>query len=205
MPIPKVYGFPVKRPGFITRSRWIGGDDDLMLEVFSSTATGGVATTSFETANTNEGRSGEVCLPGAADINDLDRDTIISHIRMATFISKTTAGSFEWTNAFVEQEGSKDFQLAIGSCAIIDVRQIDDVNFEFDIKKKSGGGPTRTIMTDHDEMSEYSFTPSTQLKIIAGAIKLEFPSYVHEYPSTTLSASQKQDILDFVDTLEPWV
>jgi len=205
MATPTLYSFPARRPGFIETATWIGGDDDLELKL-GYTDSGGVGRTmKLRTSNSNESRVGDCCLDSSYTIDDLDRDLMIAHIRMATFISKTVAGSNEWTLSFVEQEGSTDFQFPIGTAAVTDVRMISDVVVEIDVKKKGGGNPTRTVTTDHSEISNYSFTPSTQLLIVGGAIKQEFPSYVHDYPGTVLTTNQKNDIADHVVTLNPWI
>lgn len=203
MPMAKLYDFPVRRPSFINTAQWNGPDDDLSLIVGYFDENGTQKSVSFTTTNASNG-IGQICLPGRANIVDVDRDTIVSHIRMATFISKTVAGSAEWKTAFVEQEGSQDFQFAIGTAAVIDIRLVDDIFFDIDIKKKSEQ-EVKTIRTDHAEMSNYSFTPSTQLRILGGAIKLEFGTYVHDHPSDVLSSSQRQDIVNYVMTLQPWV
>lgn len=205
MATPTVYSFPTRRPGFIETATWIGSDDDLELQL-GYTDSGGVSRVmKLRTSNTNESRVGDCCLDNTYNVDDLDRDLIVSHVRMATFISKTVAGSAEWQTSFVEQEGSADFQLPVGTAAVTAVRMITDVTVEFDIKKKGGGNPTRTIITDHSEVSNYSFTPSTQLLIIGGAMKLEFPNAVHDYPAQILTTQEKNDIADWVVTLDPWV
>jgi len=184
-------------------AQWNGPDDDLSLIVGYIDATGQQRSTSLRTTNVNDG-IGDICLPSHATIMDVPRDTIVAHIRMATFISKTIAGSAEWKTAFVEQEGSQNFQFAIGTAAVIDIRIIDDIFFDVDIKKKSEQ-PVKTIRSDHAEMSNYSFTPSTQLKILGGALKIQFPTLEHDYPTKVLTAQERQDVVNYVLGLNPWV
>lgn len=203
MPMAKLYNFPVRRPTFINTAQWNGPDDDLSLIVGYFDENGQQRSVSLSTTNASNG-IGDICLPGTANIVDIPRDTIVAHLRMATFISKTVAGSAEWQTAFVEQEGSQDFQFAIGTAAVVDIRVVDDIYFDIDIKKKSEQA-IKTIRSDHAEMSNYTFTPSTQLKILGGALKIEFPTYVHDHPGTVLSSQQRQDILTYVQTLKPWV
>jgi len=204
MGIPRLYPYPTKRPGFITNAMWFGPDDDLVLQLTYMDQGGVTRSVSLPTKNSNEGRDGMICLPATDDVSNLDRDLIVAHVRMATFISNTVAGSKEWTNSFVEQEGSQDFQLPVGTAAITDVRFIDDVNLEFDIKRK-GNNPVRTIPTDHSELSSYTFTPSTQLLIVGGAVKVQFPNAVHDYPTMILSQADRNAIADYVLTLDPWI
>lgn len=203
MPIAKLYDFPVRRPTFVNTAQWNGPDDDLSLIVGYFDENGMQRSTSLTTTNTSNG-IGDICLPSRADIEDIPRDTLVAHLRMATFISKTVAGSAEWKSAFVEQEGSQDFQLAIGTAAVIDIRIVDDIHFDVDIKRKSQQ-TVKTIRSDHAEMSNYTFTPSTQLKILGGALKFEFPNFVHDHPSEVLSSQQRQQIIDHILTLQPWV
>lgn len=203
MPEPIVYEFPVRRPGFITQAQWIGGDDDLALQLTYTGVGGGTQSVSLTTRNPDN-LIADIALPSGMTVDDMKRDLIVAHIRMATFVSKTVAGSEEWQKAFIEQAGARHFQTPIGNVKVTDVRMTSDVEFELDIKK-TGGGPTRTLTSDHSEMSRYTFTPSTQLLIVGGAVWKDFGSYHHDYPNEVLSAQQKQDIVDYVLTLEPWI
>ena len=56
-----------------------------------------------------------------------------------------------------------------------------------------------------DELTNYSFVPSTQLRVIAGAVKAAFPNYVHDFPNDSLSPAQRQDVIDYVTGLQIWV
>lgn len=204
--VPRNYGFPVKRPSFITNARWVGGDDDLSLEVEFVDAAGNPRVLSFPTTNTENG-VGEICLPKTGPtIDDIARDALIASIRMATFISKTVAGSIEWKTAMEEQEGGQSFQLAIGKVVIpVDgVRLISDSQIEVDVKKDKTS-LIRTLVTGHDEISMYTLTPETQLWIVPGSVEAAFPAAIHDYPNEVLTSAEKQAILDYVVALEPWI
>lgn len=205
MPGPINYGKPVKRPGLITAAVWEGDDDDLSLRVTFTNELGQLQNISFQTRNAGEGNFGEICLPNGMDVNDLPEDAIIASIRMAALIAGATAGSGEFMDMFIGQEGTRDLQTAIGNCKVDDCRMIDDAEFEVDVKKKGTNNPVRTILTDHSAISRYTFTPDTQLNIIPGAVEVEYGNYVHDYPDDVLTQQQKDDIVDFVMSLEPWV
>lgn len=207
MPVPIQLNRPVRRPPgqMVTSAQWVGPDDDLQLEVSYLDALGMPDVITFTTANTNEGRKGEICMASSAEAPDIPRDTVVSHIRMGGFCASALIGTFEWDNLWIEQEGSKDLQLACGTCSITARRIVSDTCVEVDVRIKGGNHPTGTFLIGVDELTNYEFTPSTQLKTIAGSVKKQFPTFEHEYPGTILSANDRQSVVDYVEALEIWV
>ena len=205
--IPIQLSSPVKRPpgDMIISAQWLGPDDDLSLEVSYYDEAGMTDTISFLCANSLEGYKGDVCMPSSADSTDIDRDTVVAHLRMGSFLASAQFGTFEWDDLWLEQEGSKDLQLACGNCSVVDRRIVSDATVDIDIRLKGENNPVQSFLVGVDELTSYSFSPSTQLKTIAGAVKRQFPNYVHEYPSTILSQAQRIDISEYVELLEIWV
>lgn len=205
---PLIHSFPVKRPGFITQAQWIGDDDDLSLQL-SYTDVGGVGKAmSLDTQNAE--RKGEICLPTSNDVADLAaddgriRDILAAHVRMSVLCKgHAVPGSVEFSDAVLDHQESNHLQTALGTVKVKTVTILDDqcVHIEF----QKGSGPKRTYLFDHQELSNYTFVPVTQLLVVAGAIEKQFSSYVHDHPNDVLTAQQKQNIVDYVLTLEPWI
>jgi hypothetical protein len=103
-----------------------------------------------------------------------------------------------------EQSQTSNFQTAVGAVKCTDVIFINDQIVELEFQK--GSGPKRKYQFDYGELQNYSFAPSTQLFIIAGAVEKQFPTYNHDFTAGVfLTESQKQDIVDYVLTLSPWM
>lgn len=201
MPAPLDLGFPVKRPGAILSAAFVNGDDELALEVGILDAMGQPRVTVLPLKTATQ--AGVMCLPGSATVTDLTDEALIAHIRMATWISKTVAGSKEWEAAFVEQE-SANFQTAIGTVKVVAVRTISEALIEIDVKKGTSG-PTKTIQTDHNTISNYRLEPEEQVRVIPGAVEVQYSSYVHDHPSNSLSQAQKDNIVAYVLGLSLWM
>jgi len=205
MPTPTVFSFPVKRPGFIETAEWVGTDDDLFLFCGYRDQTGAYQTISFATRNANE--PGEICIPSSNDVANLGpraRDILVAHLRMACMIGGVAIpGSAEFTAVLADQANPANLQTAVGDVKITSVALVDDtqVNLTF----RQGGGAYREHLINHDEINKYSFIPATQLLIIPGSVKKQFPTYVHNHPNTVLTTSQKADIVSYVLGLAPWI
>lgn len=200
---PTIHTFPVKRPGFIEQAAWIGTDEDMSLQVSHQNALGLLETVSFQTQGENVG---EICLPNSTDLNSLGpraRDILAAHLRMSVMIAgKATPGSREFNDVFV-QSGTNNFQTALGLTKVNTTRMVSDA--EVDIDWKTGNGPIYTTRLGHGEIALYTFIPQTQLFIVPGSVKAQFPNYVHNWPSTVLTQTQKDNIINYVLGLEPWV
>lgn len=206
MGIPVIHTFPVKRPGFIATAQWQGPDDDLALAI-SFPDIGGISRSlTFQTRSTPTGNPGEICLPTSNDLNDLGpraRDVLVAHTRMACMIAGLAVpGSKEFLDAFVQSD-TNNLQSALGMVKVTAVTPTTDQLI--DLTYKQGTGPGFVVTVDHGELNNYIFVPETQLLVVPGAIKKQFPTYVHDYPGTILTAAQRQAIVDYVLTLEPWV
>ena len=204
MTIPVVYDFPVKRPGIITAAQWFGGDADLELHVSFTGLGGQGGQLVFQTQGTEVG---EICLPTSTDLNNLGpraRDILVAHTRMACMVAGLAVpGSKEFLNAFIQSD-SNNLQTALGTVKVSDVRMVDDQCFDIDFKV--GTGPAFTVRADHGELNNYTFVPSTQLLIIPGSVKKEFPTYVHDFNNgKILTQSQKDAISTYILGLEPWI
>ena len=203
MPIPIIYPFPIKRPAFIEQAVWLGSDDDLSLELRYRDTSNQIQSIALST--TNPTTQGKICLPNTADITWLTRDTLISHLRMATMISQAIPGAKEWTDAFILGQIVQNMQTAIGTVKVVSLEEIDQQLLDVTLQKATGGGASVVIRTDYNELGTYSFAPITQLLCVAGAIEKQFSNYVHDYPGTVLSAQQKSDIESYVLTLWQWI
>jgi hypothetical protein len=111
-------------------------------------------------------------------------------------------GSIEFTNAFVQAD-TNNLQTALGTVKVTAVAPVDDQCI--DITYRQGNGPLYVVRIDHGELNSYVFVPDTQLLIVPGAIKKQFPNHVHDYPGTVLTQSQKDEIAAFVLTMSPWI
>lgn len=207
MTAPVVHSFPVKRPNYITECTWVGGDDVLKLQIKFPDQAGITRVLSFDTRNTT--RPGEVCLPSGLLGNDLNnlgpraRDILVAHTRMACMISGIAIpGSKEFLDAFVQND-TNNLQTAMGTVKVTDVNPTDDQSVA--ITFKCGTGPNYVASIGHGEINDYSFEPETQLLIVPGAIKKLFSTYVHDYPTTVLTAARKDEIVAAVLALEPWI
>lgn len=200
---PTIHTFPVKRPGFIEQAVWIGTDEDMSLQVSHQNAAGVLEVVSFQTKGEN---TGEICLPTSTDLTTLGpraRDILAAHLRMAVMIAgKATPGSREFNDIFIQSE-TNNFQTALGTTKVISTRMVSDA--EVDVDWKQGNGPIYTTRFGHGEMALYSFIPQTQLYIIPGSVKIQFPSYVHNWPSTVLTQTQKDNIVAYVLGIQPWI
>lgn len=204
MPVPANFGHPIKRPNFLLAADFIGGDEDLALEVQFPNALGQITSLSLQLNGEN---LGEMCLPSSLQvIGTLSDAALKAHLRMATMISGTVPPSQEWKDALIQHEASNKFQTAIGNVQMDEVVVVDEVCADF-IFKKSGTSQLKTVRTTYDELTKYDLNPETQLRIIAGAIEKQFPQYVHDHPATVLSASKRQDIIDFLlgPDFQPWI
>lgn len=206
MPVPIQLNRPVRRPPgqMILSAKWVGPDDDLSFEVSYLDRLGVPDTISFITANSNENRAGQICMPSSSAA-DIERDTLVAHLRMGSFLANSLIGSFEWDNMWLEQNGARDIQLACGNSVVVALRLVSDTTVEVDIKAKAGNSPVHTFLIGVDELTNYMFVPSTQLRVIPGSVKVQFSNYVHDYPNTILSQSQKDDIVNYVSLMDIWV
>lgn len=205
MTSPVVHAFPVKRPGFVNAIQWQGGDQDLAL-LCSYTDLGDVTRSIvFPCRGPNE--AGELCLPASSDLANLSgtrqRDILVAHARMACMVAGLAVpGSKEFTDAFVQSE-TNNLQTALGTVKVTAVDALDDqcVTLTF----KQGTGPAYPLDVDHDELNKYAFVPSTQLLVIPGSIKKQFPTYVHDGASNILTQAQRDNIEAYVLALAPWI
>lgn len=206
MATPTIYTYPVKRPGFIQTAVWSGDDAHLILTI-TYTDVGNVARSmQFETRNVGDATPGVICLPTSTDLNNLGpraRDTLVAHTRMACMVAGLAVpGSKEFSDAFTATLESINLQTALGTVKVTNVDIIDDQNVTLTFK--CGTGPDYNVEVDHTELNNYVFAPETQLFIIPGAVKKQY-SYVHNYPTTVLTQTQKDNIAAYVLALEPWI
>jgi hypothetical protein len=199
MPAPYNHGQPVIRLGAILGAQWVGPDDDLALEVQLLDEVGTNVVVSFQTANVNEGRIGQIVMPNSASILNISDETCIAHARMAPWIEGGGVGpspaSTDWIALFQDEGSIPDFQMAIGNTRIYDARPVDDIYFEFDIRKKGTSSPTKTVLIDYETFVGYSLEPVEASRCIAGGVKWRHPTYVHEYPGTILTQARRDEII----------
>lgn len=205
MAIPTIFTYPVQRPNFLTGVTWQGnqGDAALVLNLEYTASDGSAASKSLYTTPSS---IASLCLPTSKVIADLDEDLLIAHVRMAGMISGTIPGSKEFSDA-VSTSGVADaryFQTPIGDVKITNIISLNDSNVRVTMQK--GSAATRDINMEIADLSHYSFAPSTQLIVVAGAIRKQYPTYVHDAATNKyLTQAQMDNIAAYVLTLNLWI
>lgn len=194
---PVVHDHPIRRPGFIKAARWIGPDDDLSLEVDYIDIDGLTKTLALRATDNGPTEPQEICLPNSRDVDYLERDTLVAHFRMCTMLCGFVAGTTELLDWFAETGSDANLQTAVGDVKVSDIRPVDDQCFDADFQK-GNNPPVATHRINYLEVQRYVWAPSTQLKVIAGAVEKQFSSYIHDHPSKQLTQSQKDDIVNYV-------
>lgn len=205
MPTHLVLAYPIKRPGFIEAANWVGspGQDDLTLQLEYKDAQGVPSTTSLYTVNAP---NATLCLPSSKSIADLPEDIFTSHIRMAGMISGTVPGSVEFDNAIKgPMLDARNFQMPVGDVKVTAIAPVSPTILRFTFQKTSGGA-TRDIDMDVRDLASYAFAPSTQLLVVAGAIKKQYPTYIQDHANgKDLTQTQMDTIAAYVLGLDPWI
>lgn len=206
MTSPVIHPYPVRRPGFIETASFVSDDAHLELHI-TYTDIGSVARSmNFETRNLGDSVPGELCLPNSTDLTNLGaraRDVLVAHTRMACMVAGLAVpGSKEFNDAFVQND-TNNLQTALGTVKVTNVAPVDDQCVM--LTYKCGTGPDYNVEVDHGELNNYIFVPETQLLIIPGAVKKQFPNYVHNYPTNILTQAQKDAIVAYVLGLAPWI
>lgn len=206
MPTPTVHPFPVKRPNFVEQANWLGPDDDLALQVVYTDVTGQLQSVQFQTKSADN--AGEICLPASNDVATLGprtRDVLAAHLRMACLLGGIAVpGSAEFNNVLADQANPANLQTAIGDVKITAVSLLNDQEAVVTFRQGNNGASRQYVM-DHGELNRYTFAPSTQLFVIPGAVKKQFPNYVHDHPNTVLTTTQREDIRSYVLGLALWI
>jgi len=211
MTAPAIYGHPIKRPvGFLFNARFEGEDEALYFIADFPNIVGAPQQISFRLFNDGNSYQ-QMCIPTAAyDIEKIDDDALIASLRMASIISCTAPTSQEWKDAMtVEGDGNtKFFQTAVGQTRMSDSALNGDALIDVTFQRGTTTN-RKTVSIGYREISqeEYVYSPQTQLQIIAGSVLKQFPSgYKHDYPNgDILTAQERQDIIDYVNALTPWV
>lgn len=207
MPIPTVHTFPVKRPNFIQQANWLGPDDDLALQVVYTDITGNLQEVQFQTRSADN--PGEICLPASNDVATLGlrvRDILAAHLRMACLLGGVSVpGSVEFNRVLADQANPANLQTAIGDVKVTAVSLVNDQEALITFRQ-GNNGTSRQYLMDHGELNRYTFAPSTQLFVIPGAVKKQFPNYVHDHPNNIiLTTTQREDVRNFVLGLALWI
>lgn len=205
MPTPKVYAYPVERPNFLSGVQWIGqqGDAQLNLQLEYTDDQGLPAQTNLYTLPYEEAT---LCLPNTALITDISEDVLLAHLRMAGMISGTVPGSQEYFDALTinGQGNARNFQTAVGEVKVNSISTLTDELMRVTLQK--GSATPRVIDIAIDDLATYTFTPSTQLQIVTGSIKKQFPTYVQDANNNDfLTQPQMDAILACVLTLKLWI
>lgn len=207
MTAPFVHEFPVRRPGYITNCEWVGPDNQLQLQVNYYDETNAYRQIKFDTRHIADATKGEVCLPNSTDLTNLGaryEDILMAHTRMACMVSRSgIPGSTEFNDALMSGP-SANLNTALGTVKVMAITPVSDQTVTLTYRCSSGG-PTLDIVVDYRDLNNYSFVPDTQLFVIPGAIKKQFPTYVHDYPNTILSQARRDEIAAYVLTLAPWI
>jgi len=202
---PVVFAYPIKRPGFITGCNWVGGptDPEISLRVEYVDASGQAAV--MELYTTPAGPA-TLCLPTSKAIEDLPEGVLVAHLRMAGMISSQVPGSKEYEDA-IKGDGvlnTRDFQMPIGNVKVTNIASTSERLLTVTFQK--GTATPRDVVVDIADLATYSFAPSTQLLVIAGSIKKQYPTYVHDAATNKfLTQTQMNTIAAYVLGLEPWI
>lgn len=201
-----VLSYPLKRPAFITNVTWVGnpGDQEISLNLEYQDAQGLPAQTTLYSLPAAEAT---LCLPNGRTIDTVPEDVLTAHARMAGMISGTVPNSEEYAAA-LKGDGllnGRNFQSPIGDVKVTDVQSVS-ANLLRLTFQKSSGGTTRNVDVDVRDLATYAFVPSTQLLVVAGAIKKEFPTYIQDADNNKfLTQAQMDDISAYVLSLNPWI
>lgn len=209
--IPAVFSYPVKRPiGYLHNARFEGDDEDLEFKVDYYKEGGGVNTYTFRCTDQGGTDYQQICIPNSYfDLDKLDRDCLISHVRMAGIISGFLPDSKEYENALkVSGPGqTKWFQTAMGQVKVIRIDPLSNGLIEMEFQR--GSTSDKRVISDisPNEITRggYSFSPSTQVCVVAGSTAWKYPNHEHDLPSNPLTSGEKDDFCDYVETLEIWV
>lgn len=204
-------GYPIRRAaGFLASPQFEGTDDQLLFRVEYPDNQGVRHAINFRcTPSGSEPQ--EMCIANNSPdytVTKLSRDTIVSHLRMASIISKTIPGSKEWVDALLSTSDldAKYFQMPVGQVRLISWSMVDDRTMKMEFQR---GTTTDKVFHEVDlneiTAESYIYAPSTQLMVISGSVERQFPNYHHNYPDTILSEQQRQDIIDYVASLELWI
>jgi hypothetical protein len=205
-PIPVVHAFPVRRPNFILSAEWLNQDAQLALKITFRDAGGTLKQLQFATRNLGDGTKGEICLPNSSDLHDLGprhEDVLMAHTRMPCMVSRSgIPGSDEFKEALLNGL-SANLNTALGVVKVVTITPIDDQTVALEFQQ--GSGPKLTINVGYADLNNYVFEPETQLFIIAGSVKKQFPTYVHDFPTTVLTQARKDEIVAYVLAMQPWI
>ena len=206
MPTHLVLGYPIRRPAFTENANWVGepGQDDLTLRLEYRDAQGQAGQTELYTVTAE---NATLCLPNSKDIHSLPEDVFSAHVRMAGMVSGTIPGSSEY-DAAIKADGAgnaRNFQMPIGDVRVTTIQYLTAAMVRFTFQKTSGG-PTRDIDLDVRDLATYAFAPSTQLLVVAGAIKKQYPTYIQDHANgKDLTQTQMDTIAAYVLGLDPWI
>lgn len=198
---------PVRRVGFVTEVEFQGTDDELEMQVTYQTLTG-VNGHTFRCTDQGGGQHKEAFLTNTEknDIDKIDRDALVAHLRLCTLLSRTQVGTREWEDAVkaVTDNQAKWLQTAVGQTRVQnqDLSFVDDtcVNIVFQ-KGSSSNKVTHLVSYGELHFNGYTPNPETDILMVPGALEKEF-GYVHEPPSNPLTLAEKDDICDFL--LNEW-
>lgn len=198
--VPYNWNRPVIRLGCILGESdglgFLGPDDDLVLRVpfYDEYGVKQIRSLKCSTPTT----VGEIFLPSSADIEDIPDETVIAHVCMAGWCKGAAPSplSTEWLSMFQDEGQVPDFQFAIGNARIYEARPIDDIYFEFDLRKKGTSSPTKTVIADYGTIANYRLQPSEQIRCLAGGLKWRHPTFVHNPAGgVSLSAANRATVI----------
>ena len=199
MAVPPVKSFPVRRHECIENAYWNGnqGDSDLELVVQYRDPSNNAQTFVLQAGGDYPPSGARAfCLPAnQKDPAKIHRDVHVAHIRMAAYLAHAVLGTKEFVDAILgtSPDNAANFQTALGAdVQVTGVERLSETQYRLTLYCKNGG--TTTIDVGHDEISEYSFTPSTQFKTLAGHIRKNL-GFIHDPPSTVLSQAQMDEIV----------
>lgn len=125
---------------------------------------------------------------------------------MAGMVAGAIPGSNEYADVLVDSGAldAKNYQMPIGDVKCTNIVVVNDIFIDATFQK--GSGALRTVRMGIVDLATYSFAPSTQLAVIAGSVKKQFPTYYQDSTqSKFLTQTQMDDIRAYVLSQAPWV
>lgn len=210
MPAPVIYKHPIKRPaGFLSNARFEGDDDRLYFRFDYPDLAGNPHTLEFRLFTDGADKQ-EMCIATSLfDIANIERDVFVAHIRMASMVAGAIPTSKEWEDAMTLSSPltAKYFQGPVGEMRITQFSRPNQQEIDVEFQRgTTTNRVTHRISINELTQEQYVYAPDTQLRVVSGSVLKAFgSSHRHNFPGDILTAQERTDIINYVNTLEPWV
>lgn len=176
---------PTKRFFVIKRATWVGPDDDLELSLIYE-ENGAERAISFKAGT-------EVCADSTVTLDDISEDVLFAHLIMASVLSTCVPSSTEWSDSLTDRK----VHLTIGDTTVKSLVTTIEQCIQFNLEHDATAD-TRTIEMNVSDMLEYKQSVRFQLNTVPGALKSQYSIYVHDYPSSPLTSTQKDNMVTYL-------